>query len=161
MNSKVKFITLIISSCILFIIATSCGSHENKPDDAFDRVKQVRMLSNDSNFTSDEILEESMKTEKVKKIVILDEWTKYKNEIERKIRQNENKIKEIKALPEAMATSSDEVNNLEKANTELRSKMDEYNEEVKVKWEMFKTSMNHNVNVIEIELKAIKAELKK
>ncbi len=159
LNPKNQFQIQLVAE--MFIIATSCGSHEKKPDDAFDRVKQVRMLSNDSNFTSDEILEESMKTEKVKKIVILDEWTKYKNEMERKIRQNENKIKEIKGHPEANTGSLRKVDRLEKANNELKTKMDEYHEKVKVKWEMFKTSMNHNVNVIELELNALKTGHKK
>lgn len=158
---KTKFILLITTACLIAVIMTSCGSRQQKPDDAFDRVKQVRMLTNDSNFTSKEIIEESMKTEPVKKDEILDEWTKYKNEMEKKIQLNENKIKEIKGLPDANAGLLRKVTSLEKVNNDLRIKMDEYKEEVKVKWEMFKASMNHNVNEIEIELNVLKTDNKK
>ena len=160
-NLKVNFISVIITSCISVIILTSCGSHAPKQDDAFDQVKKVRMLSNDSNFTSKEIMKESMKTEPVKKIEKPDEWTAFKNEMEKKIHQNEKKISEIKSLPEANAGLNKKLQILEKENDNLRIAMDQYIEEVKVKWETFKTSMNHNVNEIDIELDALKTNNKK
>lgn len=97
-NFKANFSYIIITGCLLVTILTSCGPPAPKQDDAFDQVKKVRMLSNDSNFTSKEILKESMKTEPVKKIEKLDDWTVFKNEIEDKIHQNEKKISKIKSL---------------------------------------------------------------
>lgn len=158
---KTYFTSIITTGCLLALIATSCGSHQQKPDDAFDRVKKVRMLSNDSNFTSDEILQESLKTEPVKKKEIQDEWTKYKNEMERKIHLNENKIKEIKGFSDTNSGLNKKLASLEKDNNDLRIQMDKYNEEMKVKWENFKTEMNHHVNEIDIELNAMKTVNKK
>ncbi len=160
-NMKLNFIILIVTNCISVITLTSCGSHTPKQDDAFDQVKKVRMLSNDSNFTSQEILNESMKTEPDKKIEKLDEWTKFRNEMENKIHKNEKKITEIKSLPEANARSNKKLKSLEQENNDLRIAMDQYNEEVKVKWETFKASMNYNVNEIDIELKAMETDNKK
>ena len=102
-----------------------------------------------------------MKTELVKKDETPDEWTRFKVETEKKIRLNERKIKEIKASPGANAGLLRKVSGIEKDNSDLRIKMDEYKEEVRVKWELFKASMNHNANNIEIELNALKADNKK
>lgn len=156
-----KFITFFLTGCISVLMITSCGSKQQKPDDAFDRVKKIRMLSNDSNFVSEEIIQESMKTEPVKKIENLDEWTKFKIETEKKIRRNEKKIKEIKDLNDANVNLLRKLENLEKDNNNLSIKMDAYKEEMKVKWELFQASMNHSVNEIELELNTIKTENKK
>lgn len=153
---KTKIIFTITTACFLMLFASSCGQREQKQDDAFDRVKKERMLSNDSSFVSEEVIQESMKTEPVKKIETLDEWTIYKNELEKKIRKNENKIKEIKGLSEGNKSLLRKVNSLEKDNSNLRIELDKYIEEVKLNWEMFKASMNHNVNEIDIELKILR-----
>jgi hypothetical protein len=155
---KTNFISSITISCLLALFVSSCSSCVQKPDDAFDLLKKERMLSNDSNFVSEEIIMESMKTEPVKKkIESPDEWTRYKNELEMKIRQNENKINELKRLSEKNSTLLKKVKYIERDNANLLIEMDKYNEEVKLKWEMFKTSMNHKVNTIDIELDEIKA----
>lgn len=161
MTLNKNFITIILTGLFSAILLTSCGSHEQKADDAFDRVKKVRMLSNDSNFISDEIIQQSMKTESVKEPENLDEWTRYQNEMEKKIHRNENRIKEIKSLAHADAGLLRKVTSLENDNNDLRIKMVEYHEEMKVKWEMFKASMNHHVTEIEAELNVIKTENKK
>lgn len=161
MKAIINIIKLTITCCFLAFIAPSCQSHKQKPDDAFDLVKKDRMLSGDSSFVSAEVIQESLKTEPVKKIETQDEWTKFKNEMEKKIHQNENKIKEINGLPDAKAGLLRKVANLEKDNNDLKLRMDEYKEEVKVKWEMFQASMNHNVKEIDIELNTLKTDNKK
>jgi len=143
------------------MILVSCGSHEKKTDDAFDRVKKERMLSKDSTIISKAIAPEPKVSELVKKNENPDEWTRYKIETEKKIHANEIIIREIKALPKANASLLRKVTGLEKENNDLRVKMDEYNEEVKVKWENFKGTMNHDVNEIGIKLKAMKINNKK
>ena len=161
MTLNANFIPKILTGCLSVMILASCGSHEQKADDAFEHVKKERMLLKDSNITSKEIIQEPMKTELVKKNENPDEWTKYKIETEKKIHTNENIIKEIKDLPNANANLIRKVSSLEKENNDLRIKMDEYNEEVKVKWENFKGTMNHDVNEIGIKLKAMKINNKK
>ena len=156
-----KIAVIIITCWLSVIIISSCGSHVKKPDDAFDLVKKERMMSNDSGFVSKEIIQESMKTEQVKKTEVLDEWTKFKLETEKKIRLNENKIKKIRDLSDINGSLRKKLTKLEKDNNNLKSRMDEYNEEVKAKWEMFKASMSHNANEIGIELDAVKTDIKK
>jgi hypothetical protein len=151
----------IFSGCLLGIIITSCGSHVKKPDDAFDIVKKERMMSNDSSFVSKEIIQESMKTELVKKTEILDEWTKFKLETEKKIRLNEIKIRKIRDLTDINGNLRRKLTKLEKDNDNLKSRLDEYNEEVKARWEMFKASISHSANEIGIELDAVKTDIKK
>lgn len=161
MTLNANTISIILTGCLSAMIFISCGSHEQKPDDAFDRVKKERMISNDSNFVSKEIIQESMKTEVVKKTENPDEWTRFRIETEKKIHLNEKKIKEIRSLPNADASLLRKVSNLEKDNNDQRIRIDKYNEEVKAKWEMFKASMNHNVNEIGIELNTLKINNKK
>ena len=156
MTLETNFIPLVITGLFTVSIIASCGTHEQKPDDAFELAKKERMLLKDSDSLSKEIIQESKKTEVIKKNEYQDEWTRYKIEMEKKIRTNGNTIKEIKALGGINANLIRKAKSLEKENNDLRIKMDEYNEEVKVKWENFKTSMNHDVNEIAIELKAMK-----
>ena len=77
--------------------------------------------------------------------------------MEKKIRQNEIKIKELKTLSVVNKTLLKKVKIIEENNANLIIEMDKYNEEVKLQWEMFKTSMNYKVNIIDIELDEIKA----
>ena len=161
MTKYLNCIQKIVIGCLSVMILASCGSHEQKGDDAFERVKEKRMLSKDSNFIPKIIIQEPKKPVLEKKKENPDEWTKYKYEIEKKINTNENKIKEIRELPNVNANLLRKVTNLEKTNNDLRMKMDEYNEAEKVKWEKFKVSMNHSVNEIGIELKSMKIDNKK
>ncbi|MFA9390130.1 MAG: hypothetical protein ACERKD_10000 [Prolixibacteraceae bacterium] len=156
MTFKINFILIIATGYLLMLCSCSSSQREQKQDDAFDRVKKVRMLSNDSSFVSDEVIQESMKTELAPIIETPDMWTTYTNELEKKIRKNENKIKEIKALSKENKSLLRKLNSLENDNNNLRFELAKYIEEAKLNWEMFKTSMNHHVNEINIELKTLK-----
>ncbi|MEK7720346.1 MAG: hypothetical protein AAB347_12225 [Bacteroidota bacterium] len=156
-----NIISTILTGGLFIIMITSCGPRVQKPDDAFDLVKKERMMSDDSSFVSKEVIQASMKTEVVKKIETPDEWTIFRLETEKKIRLNENQIKKIKELPDIKANSRKKLSKLEKDNNNLKSMLDEYNDEVKAKWEMFKVSINHSANEIGIELNALKTDIKK
>jgi|APHig6443717817_1056837.scaffolds.fasta_scaffold09424_5 hypothetical protein len=155
---KANSIPIILLSFLFGLFITSCGADKQKVDDAFDRIKKERMLLTDTNFVSKEIIQESMNTVPVKTKETLDEWTKFKIETEYKIRLNDNKIKQIKGLPNANARLLKKVAGLEKDNNDLKIEIEKYNEEVKVKWEMFKVSTNHHINEIGIELDALKVK---
>ena len=149
------------SLLVLFVV--SCVSHQQKPDDAYDRFKQKKMLTKDSVVNNKKILQDALKTDVtvVKKKETTDEWALFRIEIERKIHANENKISEMKSIQNASANLLKRVSVLENNNNDLRKQLDEFNEEVKVKWESFKIKMNHDANEIGIELKAIKINNKK
>jgi len=95
----------------------------------------------------------------IEKNTLSNEQGQFKIETIRKIQMNQNKITEMKSLPDAGLNKK--VTSLEKANNALIIKMDEYNKNEKLKWELFKAEMNQQVNEIGIELKAIKINTKK
>lgn len=158
MGTNVNFISRIVAVCFSVMILVSCESHEQESDDAFEQVKEEKMISNENN--SDSVIKEIIEEPKILKSAMknenLDEWTKFKIETEKKIHTNENKIKEIKGIPNTDSKLIRTLLSLEKDNNDLRKQMDEYQEEIKVKWENFKTKINHDVNEIGIELKDIK-----
>jgi len=161
MIKKLNFPAKLISVFSLVVILASCESREQKPDDAFEHVKEEKMISKDTTSVSKEIVDEPIKKEPIKKIENIDEWTKFKMETEKKIVANEKKIKQIKEIPNSNSKLLRKVTGLEQDNNDLRKQMDEYNEEVKLKWENFKMTMNHNVNEIDIELKDLTVNNKK
>ncbi len=161
MTINSNFITPLMMACFTALILASCESHEQKTDAAYERVKVEKLASKDTVDIGMPVIEEEKKTFPVKKIEVVDEWIKFKLETEKKIIANENKIKEIKSIPNANTKLLKKAAHLEKGNNDLRRQMNEYNEEVKVKWESFKTAVNHNVNEISIELKDIASSNKK
>ena len=156
-----NFISAILTSCLTVAFIISCGPRVQKPDDAFTVVKKERMLSDDSNYVSKEVIQASMKTEVVKKAETVDEWTRFRLETERKIRLNENNIQKIKNLPDISNNLRKKLTNLEKDNNNLKMSLNEYPEEAKAKWEAFKSSTSHSANEIGIELNALITDQKK
>jgi hypothetical protein len=161
LNFYKKIFAIFITGCIIVVLVTSCGPRVQKPDDAFTIVKKERMLSDDSSFVSKEVIQASMKTEPVKKTETVDEWTKFRLETEKKIRQNANNIQKIKDMPNQNANTRKKLTNLEKDNNNLKMSLNEYPEEVNAKWVAFKSSMSHNANEIGIELNALITDQKK
>jgi hypothetical protein len=158
MTLKIYFPIVIITSCFTAALLTSCGPPIKKPADAFDLVKKERMLSDDSSFVSKEIMQASMKTEAVKKVEIVDEWTKFRLETEKKIRMNDTKIQNIKNLPDLKTSIRKKLASLEKDNYNLKSSLEEYQAELKAKWEAYKSSVTHGANAIGDELSSINSD---
>lgn len=169
MNLNSNFAITIATGFLSLLFLTSCQSHEQNTDEAFESFKEGKLMSeaNDSSSkeTNDKLIKtDTIKTGKIKTEIIKEnqnEWEKFKLEIEKKILVNKNKIKEIKNIPGADTKLLRKVSSLEKDNNNLRKKMDEYKEEEKMHWENFKTMMDHNVNDIGIELKDITTNNKK
>lgn len=134
-----KFISMIIAACFSLMILVSCESHKQKPDDAFERVKEVKMMSIDSNAIGHEIMHKLLEKNKNK-----GEWAKFMVETEKIIIKNENKIKKIKGTPSLKTILSKEVDSLEKENTDLRSQIATYNEEVLENWLKLKVKMDQD-----------------
>jgi hypothetical protein len=152
---KQNFILIIIISYLSAALFSSCESREQNTDDAFEIIKEEKMLSNDSNYVLKAMLQEPVKTKLSKNIEKPDEWTAFNIEIENKILNNEKKIIEMKKKSNSNSNLLRKVINIEKTNNDLRNQMNDYKEEVKLKWETFKSSINHDVDEINIELKTI------
>ncbi len=164
LHLKANLTLLMLAGCFFIAILASCSYHTKKTDDAFDLVKKNRMMSADSNFVSADVIQESLKTETTtpaKKIETPDEWIRFRLDTEKKVHLNEIKINEIKALPGMKSSFRKKLAALEKGNSDLRLQMDQYKEDVKMKWELFQASVNHNVKDINIELDVLKSENKK
>lgn len=161
MTTDKKFFSRIVTVIFFVMILISCGSHEQKSDVAFERVKEEKMMGHDSNIVIEANTEEPKAIEPVKKIEKQDEWNLFKIEIEKKILINEQKIKEVKGMPNSNSKFLRNVVALEKENNDLRRQMSEYDVEVKLKWENFKAQINHDVKEISIELKDLKTNNKK
>ncbi|MBI3235532.1 MAG: hypothetical protein HYZ42_16080 [Bacteroidetes bacterium] len=82
-----------------------------------------------------------------------DEWSLFQLETEKKIEANKATIKAMRELPNAGDKLIKRITKLERDNNALMREMDEYKEDVKVRWENFKLTLNHDVNQIQIELK--------
>lgn len=150
MNCNVNFISRFLPFCFSIIIFVSCESKE-KPNEAFEEFKEDKIVTNDS------IQLQTQNAEEIKTIVppekSTSEWLLYKNETERKIQANEKKIRELRTIPNQNMKLLVKINHLEKQNTGLRTKLDEYEKEVKQRWEEFKTNMNADLAGISDELK--------
>jgi len=150
------FIALLF--CLSGFLITSCGPPVQKPDDAFDLIKRERMLSQDSSYVSEEIIQASLKTEQVKKIEVVDEWNKFRLESEKKLRLNGIKILKIKERSNLKASQRRKLAELETENNKLKISLEEYPEAVKAKWEAFKTSIQNNSNAVEKELSVMEPD---
>lgn len=150
-----------IKACFVLIILASCESHDQKHNDAFDRFKKEKMTSTDSIENIKEISKIENKTEPLKTTENTDEWVKFKNETEKKILANENKIKRIKQTPEANVRLFKKIIRLEKDNDDLRLQLKVYEEEVKVNLEKFKEKINLKAKEIDTKLKDISISEKK
>lgn len=152
-----RIIVIVLTCCFSAFVMTSCGPRVQKPDDAFDLVKKERMLSQDSSYVSEEIIQASLKTEQVKKIEVVDEWTKFRLETEKKIKLNDIKIQKIKGSADLKASQRRRLASLETDNNNLKSRLEEYPADLKAKWEAYKTSMSHSTKEIGNELNALQA----
>ena len=160
------FIALALALMSLFLFS-SCESHEQTADDAFELVKQEKKagtydtisIVNDtiSSVSKPQVVKETPVISKVvivqKKAENLDEWTVFKLEVEKKILNNESKIKVVKSNSSSNSKLLKKLITLEKENNDLRRQMNEYAEEMKIKMETFKANLNQNVSNIDLEIK--------
>jgi hypothetical protein len=154
---KDRIIPLIILGCMGSMAMVSCQSHEQKADDAFTKVKEGKILYADSEIA----LTEPKTIEVIKKIEMLDDWSKFKIETEKRIAINEKKIRDIKGTPKADAKLFKKVSTSEQENTDLRRQINEYEEALNINLKEFKAKINQNMDAINSDLNDITASVKK
>ena len=159
-----KAYILIAAIFYIPIIFSSCESHEKKVDDAYDKVKESKNTIKDTVKIYVNVEKIVSKNKVVTKTDIVDEWALFKTDIEDKLMVSEDKIKELKSQrnnADNKAKFDRQLTRLEQRNNDLRKRMNDYNEEVKVKWQKFKMSMNHDIDAIGIEVKDVTINNKK
>jgi hypothetical protein len=161
-------ISKIIPICFAVLILYSCESHVKKADDDFSLYKENKMQSQETISTTKEITQapkkidqEPKRADQVRKNESPDEWTLFKRVTDKRIQANEKKIEALRNNPTENAKVLKKVSALEKDNNNLRSQMDEYNEKMKVSFDKFKTTINHDVDEIDIKLKDIDTKITK
>lgn len=152
---KLNFISVGLKTCLSIIIFASCESHEQKSNDAFDRFKEEKMTSKDCVLVTVDAPKEIAKVEPIKLNECPDEWIKFKNETEKKIVLNENRIKKIKQTPAANIKLFKKIVRLEKENADLRIQLKKFEEEVKINFEKFKLEIKGEEADLDTKLKDI------
>lgn len=113
-------------------IVSSCSSPEEKVENAESDV-----------IKSNEDLEEA-------KEAYYKELTNYRIEMAARLAENEQSIADLKARidsekKETRADRKARIEELEEKNNEMKTKIDEYNDEDPTRWEKFKAEFNHDM----------------
>ena len=148
-----KYVTAkILAPALVIFSMSSCESHEQKPTEAFDAIKKSKLEINDS------IIPEQVSADSIVNKKSPGEWEIFTLAMDENIHKNERKIKEAKGIPNQNAKILGEIVRMEKANNEFRSRMREYNEETKLRFEKFKTEMFQDAENMRISLKNLSAK---
>lgn len=175
MNTNILPSLKVLAACFSVIALLSCESHEQKADDAFERVKVEKKIDQDSGGAVVVVVPQQPIIQDIKvpeaasvdvkkpdvKVINQDEWSVFRAETEKKILASESKIKAIKATAGTSAKMLEELSSKEKDYNDLRRKLDEYSMEAKEALGKFKVKMNHEVNEISIDLNDLTLKNKK
>lgn len=158
---KTNLISITITACLALFALPACESKEQNSNDAFDRFKEEKMMAKDCVLISNDTLHAVKKVESPKTNESLDEWMIFKNEIEKKISMNSNRIKKIKQTPEANIKLFKKIVHLEKDNSDLKVQLKEYENEVNLNLKKFKERVNLQVKDMDIKIKDMSIQEKK
>ncbi len=165
MKNKRHFFSILVIGFFTSNILNSCQSQEKNKNEAFESFRakkkmlkdclaiQKSVLSKDKDLLTERILKKSIKIETILKVKVMDDWTKFKTESEKKITDNESKIKQIKGIPDVSVKLLRKVVKAEKANNDLRNQLSSFNHDEKEGTEIFKAKMLRDL--LEIDNKLI------
>jgi len=140
-------VTLLLTAATIFF---SCEKkHENNASNYDSTAQYDSAAHSHTNTAIPEVTDASNE--------IMAERTTFNTDAEAKIKQNEEKIAELRKMKKANKTDNDaynaKIDELEAKNKEFKKRMDEYNDETtntdsnnKEKWESFKREFNHDMD---------------
>ncbi len=146
-------------SILIFIV--SCQSKEQKTDDAFDTVKVQKTEQKDSAANAKEQAPVQKETEPIKKAELLDEWSRFRSDMETKIAANQAKIKTLKGASNTNTKTFRKIARLENDNSSLRKQMDDYCADAKARQVKFVASTLADVKEITASLNDMALPVKK
>ena len=173
MKNKLHFFLILIIGFFNIDILNSCQSREQKKNEAFESFREEKtmlkdslaiqkdVLSEEKDLITNRIVKKSIKNETIPKVKVMDDWTKFKTETEKKITDNEIKIKQMKGIPDVSLKMLRKVVKEEKANNNLRSKLFSFNHDEKEATEIFKAKMLRDLLEIDNKLIEISTNLDK
>jgi predicted nucleic acid-binding Zn-ribbon protein len=135
MKTNIKNIVLVIAVCTLFtgIILTSCNSPAKKVENAQEDVDKANKELEEANQA------------------YLKDIDNYRKENDAKIAANTKSLEEFNARmktekKEARAEYAEKIAALDKKNTDMKRRMDDYVIEGKENWEVFKAEFSRDMN---------------
>ena len=136
---KKTILALAVTAFIAGTTLPSCQSSAEKVENAQDKVQEAQSDADDAEKDLDQAREDSY-----------NEYQKFKKESDEKISAHEKSIIEFRVRiatekKENRAQYEKKLAELEQKNSDMKKKMDEYKEEGKDKWEIFKNEFSHDM----------------
>jgi vacuolar-type H+-ATPase subunit H len=153
---KIRFLLLSATALLVTGILTSCQSPETKVEAAEEKVQDAK---DDLNDVKKEAKQDAIK------VANEEEWSAFKSETERNIKNNETYIADLKKRMRKSGKSMDsaydkKISEWEQRNKDLELKMNNY-QNTKSDWESFKREFNHDMDELGKALKNITVDNKK
>ncbi len=158
---KTQLTKTYLSAFFFALLLTACESHEQKPDEAYKKVKWDKTQSEEAPAIIKATVPKTVQPAEIKKIDMPTEWQTYRIEMENRIKATEAKIEDIKATANLKAKDLKKLSVLEKSNNDLRNELNEFNREVKIQWESFKMEMAEVMGQIDTDLQELTPSDKK
>lgn len=153
---KKSILTLTMTAFLFATLLISCKSNTEKEAEAIEDVQEANQKLDE--VAQDVALDEQLAAND-------GEWTIFKNETETKIKANEviiNNLKEEMNKPGSKldAVYAKNIEELEKKNSNLRSRIDDY-DKTRSDWESFKREFNADMDDLGKSLKGLTVNNKK
>lgn len=128
---------ILIASCLVALIVTSCNN-------------STKAKEENLNNAQEDVVEAKQDLEETKTDSVYD-FNKYKESIELKLIENEKVIADLKSKISLKNKSTrdlltKDLEKLEKRNSELRHKIEDYKQGPTQKWELFKIDFNNDID---------------
>lgn len=149
---KARLLFGIMAGVITFCMLTSCSSPKNKVDTEFDRVKKERIMEDENMIVSPETTKQPLVHSSDKTVSKPSDWNIFNTGEQKKIRTNENKIKNLKLNVDLKPKSKRKLTSLEKENAKIKDQIAAYDHELKPNWKSFKKKMDEKLNRINNDL---------
>lgn len=149
------FLLRIIPVVFVSLSLFACESHEKHSDEAYERVKAQKALPEEDEVLAEKSAHRVKKQSENRKVEPVDEWQKFKIEIEKRILANEKIIKQLKKTPNPSAKLTRRLERIEKDNSAIIAQLVDYQNNVKAMLVDFKLKTGEEITRIDTELKEL------
>ena len=143
---------LYIKSILCALTFAACQSHEQKADEAYKHFKVEKTIDIDSTIIFKDSANQLLKTLPNKKVIKIDEYLKYKNELEAKVKTNDIAIIKLKEEHQSNTKIYRKIQHLGDVNGLLLNQLKEYEETVKNNRKAFEEKINQELNDVNLSI---------
>lgn len=156
MYIKKSMLSLVVATCVIGSILTSCKSSSEKVENARTKVEEAEA---DTTKTNQNIVDAHENLNQVQKDSAM-EFEQFKQISAEKIANNEKRIAALKIQvaqegKDIKAKYEKKVAELEQKNINMKSNIDTYKEDGKDKWKLFKRSFNQDMDMLDKSLQDV------